>query len=347
MIEPHLIEVNPDRGNIYFSSSRRGNHGDGKLDQILQPLVTDLRFQRLDYPLTVVYGTLETVSSCYAYFSSKLGSEQYEPRGAPKLSRNRLFTQFHAQYPEKERKQIVDGLVQKKSKLRIIFATVAFGIGLDISNIRQVIHIGVPYTMEEFFQEAGRAGRDGLPATAHVYFNSFDISKGKKQLSDVMRDYVQKSKCKREMILSYFGFPVPTRRIALHECCDYHQKICPCDECLVSNVSNLFYENLEDIEQANDTMDLLQPGPKRLSEGAEEQLRDKLNLFRLSLPGNGRSPVGSTSLSTGISIELIEQIVLNACLLTSLEEIETQLPIYSRNNAEAIWNIVEKYVTKS
>ena len=53
--------------------------------------------------------------------------------------------------------------------------------------------------MEEYFQEAGRAGRDGLPAKAHVYYNSYDISKGKKKhLSQVMRYYMQKQKCKRE-----------------------------------------------------------------------------------------------------------------------------------------------------
>ena len=76
MIDPMVIHVNPNRKNIYFSSSRRGNHGDDKLAKILQPLVTDLRYQRLDFPLTIIYGTLETISSCYEYFSSHLREEQ-------------------------------------------------------------------------------------------------------------------------------------------------------------------------------------------------------------------------------------------------------------------------------
>lgn len=90
----------------------------------------------MDFPLTIVYSSLEIISSCYMYFSAHLGSEQYEPLGAENVARNRLFTQFHAQNPEHERQRIVDGLVQGNSKIRIIFATVAFGIGLDIPNIR-------------------------------------------------------------------------------------------------------------------------------------------------------------------------------------------------------------------
>ena len=63
-----------------------------------------------------------------------------------------------------------------------------------------------------------------------MYYKSFDVSKGKKQLTQVMRDYVTKSKCKREMILNYFGFPVPSASEAVHKCCDYNQKICDCDD---------------------------------------------------------------------------------------------------------------------
>ena len=126
--------------------------------------------------------------------------EQYEPVGAPPRAENRLFTQFHAQYPEKEKERIVEGLTLGTSKLRIIFATVAFGIGLDLKNIRQIVHM-CPMLNEEYFQEAGRAGRDGLPSKAHLYFNSYDISKARKNLSTVMQEYIKDDKCKREMII--------------------------------------------------------------------------------------------------------------------------------------------------
>ena len=267
MINATEIIINPNPSNIYLSSSRRG-HREDELVTILDPLVKDLRAKRLDFPLTIVYGSLETISSFYSYFSNQLRHEQYEPLGAENLARNSLFSQFHAQYREHERQRIVDKLVQGNSKIRVIFATVAFGIGLDISNIRQILHIGVPYTMEEYFQEAGRAGRDGLPAKAHVHYNSYDISKGKKHLSQVMRAYVKKQKCKREMILGYFGF---------HECCDYHEHSCDCDDCVVASVSTMFEETMQN--QDDQRGDTAETSPQKLEPHAEERLREELNLF--------------------------------------------------------------------
>jgi superfamily II DNA helicase RecQ len=73
--------------------------------------------------------------------------------------------------------------------IRLLFVTVAFGIGIDVQNIGRVIHIGVPHTMEEFFQEAGRCGRYGLPASSTVYYNNHDISSSRKVCQEMI-DYV-------------------------------------------------------------------------------------------------------------------------------------------------------------
>ncbi|CAB3987770.1 DNA helicase [Paramuricea clavata] len=89
----------------------------------------------------------------------------------------------------------------------LLYVSMAFGIGVDLKDIRRVIHIGVPYSMEEYFQEIGRGGRDGLPSTATLYYNSHDLSKRRKEMSNVMRNYVTStSVCRREMILKYFGY---------------------------------------------------------------------------------------------------------------------------------------------
>ena len=138
---------------------------------------------------------------------------------------------------------------------------------------------------------------------------------------------MQKQKCKREMILGYFGFQVPTASGPLHQCCDCHKKVCNCDGCVVASVSTMFEEIIQN--QNDQTGANTETSPKQLEPHTEEQLREELNLFQVTLPGSGRSCVGGTSLSSGITISLIDDIVKNIFLLTSLEEIEAQLPIYS------------------
>jgi len=67
--------------------------------------------------------------------------------------------------------------------MRVLFVTVAFGIGIDCPNIQEFVHIGVPNTMEQFFQESGRAGRDGEPALSRLLFNSYDTGNGNKNMN--------------------------------------------------------------------------------------------------------------------------------------------------------------------
>ena len=291
----------------------------------------------MEFPLTVVFGDLETISMCYAFFNYAMGKEQYEPIGVPPRAENRLFTQFHAQYPAKEKERIVEGLTLGTSKLRIIFATVAFGIGLDLKNIKQIILISVRCSIEEYFQEAGRAGRDGLPSKAHVFFNSYDISKARKNLSTVMREYVNDDKCKREMIMGYFGFaPLPPH---VHECSDYHAKLCKCEDCLLSEMVSLMDPPFNEMPTQTCEED---PSPN-LTAKKKSELHEELVNFRLSQSGHGRTTVASTSFSSGVTIKLICETVDKAHTLSSAADIEESLLIFSHHHAISIWNIVKQF----
>ena len=179
--DPVIVESNPDRANLYYASYVRPDRGDRNLYSILQPIVVELKAKKNQMPLTLIYGNLETISERFVFFSNSMGKDQYYPSTALPLAKNRLFSQYHAQYPEHERNRIVEELVKGTCIHRVRFVTIAFGLGIDCNNIRRVIHIGVPYTMEDYCQEVGRAGRDGLPARADIFYNSYDISKSRKK----------------------------------------------------------------------------------------------------------------------------------------------------------------------
>ena len=165
-------------------------------------------------------------------------------------------------------------------------------------------------------------------------------------MSPVMREYVQSDKCKREVIMGYFGFtPLPFNSDQLvHSCCDYHEKLCKCEDCLLYTVASMMDPpSTDEITQTRDKE--VQPRSSLTTE-QKSKLFEELAKFRLSLPGHGRTSVGSVSLCSGVSIELISEIVDKASTFSSAEDIEERLPIFSHSHAISVWNIIKQCVQK-
>ncbi|UNC91985.1 DNA helicase RecQ [Candidatus Contubernalis alkaliaceticus] len=126
---------------------------------------------------------------------------------------------YHAGMTEKERTSAQEAFL--KDDIAIIVATNAFGMGIDKSNVRFVIHNNMPKNMEAYYQEAGRAGRDGEYAECILLFSAHDIMLQKYLIEQTvfspqrrtneykklqqMVDYCHTSRCLRKYILEYFG----------------------------------------------------------------------------------------------------------------------------------------------
>ena len=136
---------------------------------------------------------------------------------------------YHAGLSNDERKQNQEDFTY--DRIRVMVATNAFGMGIDKSNVRYVLHYNMPQSLEYYYQEAGRAGRDGEEAECVLFFSKQDIMinkfllQNKASAGDVASDmqktandqrklqqminYCETDKCLRELILSYFGDTTP------------------------------------------------------------------------------------------------------------------------------------------
>ncbi|RYD81462.1 MAG: DNA helicase RecQ [Sphingobacteriales bacterium] len=141
-----------------------------------------------------------------------------------------LAQAYHAGLSNEERARTQEAFL--KDDIQIVCATIAFGMGIDKSNVRWVLHHNLPKNIESYYQEIGRSGRDGSPAEAVLYYTFSDVAMQQdmlKELPDTQRElqeaklerlqqYAEAVFCRRKVLLSYFNE-------------DYNHECGNCDNC--------------------------------------------------------------------------------------------------------------------
>lgn len=220
-----MVSESPNKPNICYEVVHKTS-----IEEDFEFAVTDLLNNNIKAQRVIVYcQSLNMCASLYEHFKYTLKDAGYFPPGAEQISDNRMFAMFHSCTDEYNKSVIMQSLSQPDGVVRIVFATMALGMGVDFRNLDFVVHYGAPKSLEDYFQESGRAGRDQQQSVSRVYWKPVeaplytDMTIHRKFELCAVREYLEDSEqCRRYMLLKYFD-PVVARSIGSRDkrlCCD-------------------------------------------------------------------------------------------------------------------------------
>lgn len=203
MQKPFIFTDYFDRDNIYFSVVDNTVYDDDLIDE--KSFIKNYLLKNKGKSGIIYCSTRKNVEDIYNYIKNVLGKS---------------VTKYHAGLSKEQRDKNQQDFLD--DSIEIMVATNAFGMGINKSNIRYVIHANIPSDLENYYQEAGRAGRDGAPSEAILIYNKKDISiqrfliendktkddeynRMKLRKFQKMLEYAELKSCYREFILKYFG----------------------------------------------------------------------------------------------------------------------------------------------
>lgn len=230
MCDPVVIAVPSCKKNIMYSVKAFES-----VANTFKPIIERLKLERTNMPRMIIYGrSFSVCADVFLYFKSQLGENITEPIDAPDLAKFRLVDVFTSVTDQSQKDGILDAFT-RDSQLRIVIATISFGMGIDCPDVRQIVHIGSPDDIESNIQETGHAGRDGQLSLATLLIAKERWQHG----DDSMKEYLE-NKCRQDFLFKdmdeYHHIDMGSKCM----CCDVCLQSCMCGSCTDNDKSFVF-----------------------------------------------------------------------------------------------------------
>lgn len=220
-----VVSKPPVKNNIIYSVARKMD-----IYHAFVPICDKLKVEGILMGRIIIFcRKYSEVTTLYYFFKHRLMEHFTYPVAAPDLVQHRLVDMYTSCTHSSVKDKIIEQFT-KKSPLRIVIGTIAFGMGIDCPDVRQVIHWGVSDDIEMYIQESGRAGRDGLLSFSLVLYTGRDLDK--RTTSQGIIDYCKNKDnlCRRTLLFSDFD-DYSGSSCQGCQCCDVCKFNCECNNC--------------------------------------------------------------------------------------------------------------------
>ena len=226
MKSPVVVSISPHRANIVYWVGAKNI-----MQEAFSPVFERLRTERTLMPRMIIFCRLYTdCAALYELFSDMLGPEFTEPVHAPNISRFRLVDMFTNPTQKVVKDDIIDAFSKEGTHLRIVICTVAFGMGIDCPDVRQIIHWGPSADIESYIQETGRAGRNGKRACALLFVDKSDLNARTTPDESMLKYSSNTTTCRRALLFRDFDKFCADEVVGCM-CCDICASTYECSNC--------------------------------------------------------------------------------------------------------------------
>lgn len=226
--DPEIIHLIPDRPNVALQLVEVPENYERELTWVADVLKDNAQ----NIKCVVYVRTITTCFKLYKWLKTYLGKAAYS---GEEIRDNLILDMVHSSTPQDAKDKLMADFPKKDSKVRLIVATIAFGMGVNIPDIDIVVHWGLPGTLLLYWQESGRAGRDGRQALSVCYaFKKSITTCNEASFKDIVTKHT--TGCLRKLVLENFVIngvgKEDIEQLSSRKCCTGCDGPCQCCLCL-------------------------------------------------------------------------------------------------------------------
>lgn len=326
---PTRIVSVPERPNVYLDLLKTTENS---IEQTFHWLVQKIKSDKENCSRYLVFCRNHShVRTLYSFFDKELGS-LFNVNSLP-------FQMFHGSTDDDTKAYITRSFSDPNGEVRVLFATIAFGMGINCQNLHNIIHYGPPSSLDDLCQETGRAGREGVQSFATLIVYPHYAKMG--PVSKEMKHYVENTTiCRRKLMLEHF--PGSFKEVLpKHLCCDICACSCKCgfggETCSVKSL-NICQDEIEGsvTTSRSDNAHCVTKTLIKVNEEGLDALYGRLESMRSHLCSDLSTIYTGVDMATGFPHSVIQSIVSSVDFIHSSDDIKTNFLLFNKNLADEI-----------